>query len=57
MRAEIETSFNMHAVDIYGLSEIIGPGVANGALKPKMVFMYGKITFILKLLIQKLVKY
>jgi len=28
MRAEIETAFNMHAVDIYGLSEVMGPGVA-----------------------------
>ena len=28
MREEIETRFNMDAVDIYGLSEIIGPGVA-----------------------------
>ena len=29
MRHEIEQAFDMHAVDIYGLSEIIGPGVAN----------------------------
>ena len=28
MRAEIEQSFAMHAVDIYGLSEVIGPGVS-----------------------------
>ena len=35
MRAEIETSFNMHAVDIYGLSEIIGPGVANECIETK----------------------
>ena len=28
MRAEIEHAFDMHAVDIYGLSEVIGPGVA-----------------------------
>ncbi len=28
MRAEIEGAFNMHAVDIYGLSEVMGPGVA-----------------------------
>ncbi|MFQ3623380.1 MAG: AMP-binding protein, partial [Acetobacteraceae bacterium] len=28
MRAEIEEAFDMHAVDIYGLSEVIGPGVA-----------------------------
>jgi phenylacetate-CoA ligase len=29
MRAEIEEAFDMHAVDIYGLSEVMGPGVAN----------------------------
>jgi len=28
MRSEIETRFNIKAIDIYGLSEIIGPGVA-----------------------------
>jgi phenylacetate-CoA ligase len=28
MRAEIEQSFDMDAVDLYGLSEVIGPGVA-----------------------------
>lgn len=28
MRTEIETAFDMKALDIYGLSEIIGPGVA-----------------------------
>jgi phenylacetate-CoA ligase len=28
MRCEIETSFGMSAVDIYGLSEVMGPGVA-----------------------------
>ena len=28
MRAEIETAFAIRAVDIYGLSEVIGPGVA-----------------------------
>jgi phenylacetate-CoA ligase len=29
MRGEVEDAFDMHAVDIYGLSEVIGPGVAN----------------------------
>ena len=29
MRGEIEQAFDMHAVDIYGLSEVMGPGVAN----------------------------
>jgi phenylacetate-CoA ligase len=28
MRKEIETRFNINAVDIYGLSEVMGPGVA-----------------------------
>src|SRR4029077_5152068 len=28
MRCEIETAFYMDATDIYGLSEVIGPGVA-----------------------------
>ncbi|MCG6115476.1 MAG: phenylacetate--CoA ligase [Mesorhizobium sp.] len=35
MRAEIETAFDMHAVDIYGLSEVIGPGVANECVETK----------------------
>ena len=28
MRAEIESAFNIDACDIYGLSEVMGPGVA-----------------------------
>lgn len=35
MRGEIETAFDMHAVDIYGLSEVIGPGVANECVESK----------------------
>ena len=35
MRAEIEQAFDMHAVDIYGLSEVIGPGVANECVESK----------------------
>jgi phenylacetate-CoA ligase len=35
MRAEIEQSFDMHAVDIYGLSEVGGPGVANECVETK----------------------
>ncbi|HSA82621.1 MAG TPA: AMP-binding protein, partial [Geminicoccaceae bacterium] len=35
MRAEIEERFAMDAVDIYGLSEVIGPGVANECLETK----------------------
>jgi len=35
MRKEIENAFDMHAVDIYGLSEVIGPGVANECVETK----------------------
>ena len=35
MREEIEKQFDMHAVDIYGLSEVIGPGVANECVETK----------------------
>jgi phenylacetate-CoA ligase len=35
MRAEIEERFAMDAVDIYGLSEVIGPGVANECVETK----------------------
>ena len=35
MREEIEQAFDMHAVDIYGLSEVIGPGVANECVETK----------------------
>jgi phenylacetate-CoA ligase len=35
MRQEVETDFDMHAVDIYGLSEVIGPGVANECVETK----------------------
>jgi phenylacetate-CoA ligase len=35
MRAEIEDSFAMDAVDIYGLSEVMGPGVANECVETK----------------------
>jgi phenylacetate-CoA ligase len=35
MRAEIEDTFDMHAVDIYGLSEVMGPGVANECVETK----------------------
>src|SRR5690625_3504910 len=35
MRKEIEDAFDMDAVDIYGLSEIIGPGVANECVETK----------------------
>ena len=35
MRQEIEHRFNIDAVDIYGLSELMGPGVANECVETK----------------------
>ncbi|MEE2693155.1 MAG: phenylacetate--CoA ligase PaaK [Pseudomonadota bacterium] len=35
MRAEIEEAFAIDAVDIYGLSEVIGPGVASECVETK----------------------
>jgi phenylacetate-CoA ligase len=35
MRAEMEQRLDMHAVDIYGLSEVMGPGVANECVETK----------------------
>ena len=35
MRADIEARFDMDAVDIYGLSEVMGPGVANECVETK----------------------
>jgi phenylacetate-CoA ligase len=35
MRAEIEQAFGIHAVDTYGLSEVMGPGVANECVETK----------------------
>ena len=35
MRQEIEQRLDMHAVDIYGLSEVMGPGVANECIETK----------------------
>ena len=35
MREEIERSFAMDATDIYGLSEVMGPGVANECIETK----------------------
>ncbi|MQA05038.1 MAG: phenylacetate--CoA ligase [Streptosporangiales bacterium] len=34
-RAALEDAFDMHAVDIYGLSEVMGPGVANECVETK----------------------
>ncbi len=35
MRSEIEERMDMHAVDIYGLSEVMGPGVAQECVETK----------------------
>jgi len=35
MREEIENAFDMHAIDIYGLSEVIGPGVSMECVEAK----------------------
>ena len=35
MRTEIEERFDIHAVDIYGLSEVMGPGVASECVETK----------------------
>jgi phenylacetate-CoA ligase len=35
MRGELEARFGMHAVDIYGLSEVMGPGVASECVETK----------------------
>lgn len=35
MRGQIEEAFGLHAVDIYGLSEVMGPGVANECVETK----------------------
>jgi phenylacetate-CoA ligase len=35
MRTEIEDRLNMHAVDIYGLSEVMGPGVSEECVETK----------------------
>jgi phenylacetate-CoA ligase len=35
MRAEIENAFDLHAIDVYGLSEVIGPGVSCECIESK----------------------
>jgi len=35
MRAELEAAFNLHAIDNYGLSEVIGPGVSCECIESK----------------------
>lgn len=35
MRKEMEQKLDMHAIDIYGLTEVVGPGVANECVETK----------------------
>jgi len=44
MRAEIESAFDIDACDIYGLSEVMGPGVAQEFAEPRRDPRSGKIT-------------
>ena len=44
MRAEIEQAFDIHAVDIYGLSEVMGPGVANECSRRRTACTSGRTT-------------
>lgn len=44
MRHEIEEKWGIDAVDIYGLSEIIGPVLPSNVWKPKTACTYRKIT-------------
>ena len=48
LRAEIERRFDMDAVDIYGLSEVMGPGVPASVWKPRMGRVSGRIISIRK---------
>jgi phenylacetate-CoA ligase len=42
MRAEIEDAFDMHAVDIYGLSEVMGPASPTSASRPRTACTSGR---------------
>jgi acyl-CoA synthetase (AMP-forming)/AMP-acid ligase II len=44
MREEIEQAFDMHAVDIYGLSEVMGPASPMNASRPRTACTSGRIT-------------
>lgn len=45
MRAEIESSWNMLATDVYGLSEIIGPGVAQECTFKEGLHIYSDVFY------------
>ena len=60
MRAEIESAFDIDPIDAYGLSEVIGPGVACECIETKrqrMAHTFGRIIFILRSLILILTRY
>ncbi len=44
MRADIEERLGIDAVDIYGLSEVIGPGVARSVSRPRTASPSGRTT-------------
>jgi phenylacetate-CoA ligase len=44
MRSEIEQRMDIHAVDIYGLSEVMGPGVSQECVEPKTGYPSGRTT-------------
>lgn len=48
MRAEIERRLGISALDIYGLSEVMGPGWRWSVWKPPTVRRSGRITSTLK---------
>ena len=56
MRTEIEERLGIQALDIYGLSEVMGPGVGMECIKPRMAPPSGKTISIRKSLIRKPVK-
>ena len=53
LRTEIETRFHMDAVDIYGLSEVMGPGVASECVETKDGLIIWRTISTLKSLIQR----
>ena len=57
MREELEAKLHLSAVDIYGLSEVMGPGVAMECHEAKKASIYLKTILFLKSSILKQVKY
>ena len=57
MRAEIESAFDIDAIDAYGLSEVIGPGWHANALRQRMARTFGRIIFTRRSSILFLTKY